>query len=1716
MEVSVFFRHHIILLLCFFLSVGSRFQLQAQQAYPYNVDTRPPRGFMPSADQLTSPADSIDPVNGKLHVQIPLASLPRGRAGSGFDVDLVYDSHVYDIVPHPITPLFNNPGPVIVQELQAADSTGNWKYNFSNFRLEMEERLDIDRNCPTNGPLRVYRYRIGLPDGSLHILHLKGFSKELSDSYDGSGFYGIGANGLPPQNLSGPLTCWTSAGWLYSGRLTYFTTDGSYLKLEIDADGGNWANKTWTLYFPDGRRALGKGSQIQALLDANGNQVTFENGCYDSSCLRPYTQIFHEQDRNNPNRKIVISYNITGADVNGSGVTQKTDTVTVTGPQGPVTWTINWQRITIGNDGRNYVWTDAYGQELRPLAWSHWVISSIQLPAPETNTAPISYQFTYSDNSTKGFGELRSMMTPSNALYEYAYRFDGSTCYTASSCQARSVDVSQYNWIVQRKISAAGITSLTWTYEYDHISNFKGTVHNPAGGTVVYRFGWGSWGPELVYRIDEPGGTTRKRVWAQNKPYPLALNSNYTPINPYIQKETVTAGDSAGNPAKTAVTENVIDKNGNRLQTTEYDWVNYSPDSVENGTTAKRVTRFTYFVAAPPAGDQTNDARGYWFPHQAPLSAADQRRLNAVKRSEISSDGLNTYAVTEFDYDDFRKAGNVTVERRWKSDSVPASSVPGLSASNAQVLQRAYDPYGNLQDIFPPEIRTHITYDAAGDFPMLVEYAYGQPEKRSLSYSWNTDAGVVNSKGDADNGIAVSYSYDRIGRVKTMNEAGLRLTQTLYDDGNRTVTSKRDLAGFQDGKLQNITRYDELGRVVATQTSDGPALNSAADGIKVSTAYGLSPSLGSMVVTSTPYRTLSDTTLEWNCTQYDQLGRVIVSAMFKGAAPPPSCSSAANQIGQTRIVYDADTVTITDAASKMRRESRDSLGRLTRVVEDPNSLNYATAYAYDPLDNLLGVTQGSQTRAFSYNSLGWLRSAAQPESGGRAIIYSYTDGGDLESRADPRGIVSSFMYDGLRRVKSKNYSDNTPAVTYMYYLAGSSSSPNIGQPRSVTSSAASTIYSGYNALGQMTASAQTIAGFGPSLSFSYSWWLNDVPKTLIYPSGRILNYSVDDAGRPAKIYTAARIYADMTLASNAYAADGRLSRMKFGNGLWETRDYHPAGSTPTVFQLGTSPSAGDRLQLEYYYADGTDNGNLVNHVIRQPGRVWTQTFTYDGVNRLTTANEQAVSGAPNGWTQIYAYDQWGNRRLASWSGLATSDTHEPAFSSNFDSATNRLNVAGSQFDSAGNQTFYAPFNLTYDAENRNTSASTSSLGIATFVYDGEGRRVKKIWTPSSGPSSTTYYVHDAFGQLAAEYSDQASSSGTSYVFTDLLGSVRAVTDSAGSVIECNDYLPFGRLLTSSDNGRTTGCYPSSATQTSNVLSEKFTGQKRDSETGIDFFGARYLSAAQARFTSPDRPLLDQNPSDPQSWNLYSYVRNNPLRFVDPTGQDCVYTDDLDSNGTVSVERGNCSRKTGTFVNGTLDTASLTFDSNRRTLGYTYSGSEGTIGTGVIGVSRPGDELDSKGRAFIEGMAARADASNEAVVGFAGLSVAGGAALAAPAIGGVIAQGVASTVGWGYGLAGGSGVVIGLFDEYPSYIEAAEATGANLFNLSKPLWSALSYFGETWTANRAFIDASIWRGQQFFLNTAPLGVEGTTYARELQYLTSRGVGPAQWLMLQRPF
>jgi RHS repeat-associated protein len=293
------------------------------------------------------------------------------------------------------------------------------------------------------------------------------------------------------------------------------------------------------------------------------------------------------------------------------------------------------------------------------------------------------------------------------------------------------------------------------------------------------------------------------------------------------------------------------------------------------------------------------------------------------------------------------------------------------------------------------------------------------------------------------------------------------------------------------------------------------------------------------------------------------------------------------------------------------------------------------------------------------------------------------------------------------------------------------------------------------------------------------------------------------------------------------------------------------------------------------------------------------------------------------------YDTYGNRALLSTSsdpgtGLAhimeiptTSVGSVP-----FNASTNRWNFSGALYDNGqsggpGNLTNVQAdsnnlFSATYDAENRQVSTSGKVAGVTTtvnYTYDGDGRRIIK----NVAGGSTTTYVYDATGNLTAEYSSATNPhTGTLYLTSDHLGSTRLITTpvvpfgvTVASPTSRSDYLAFGQEIPNT----TAWNRASYVVDSSQTL--KFTSKERDAETGLDFFGARYFSSAQGRFTGPDKPLVDQQPSAPQSWNLYSYVRNNPLRFVDQDGQACrtstgsngeTIIQDADGNGCAALSQ----------------------------------------------------------------------------------------------------------------------------------------------------------------------------------------------------------------------
>ena len=174
-------------------------------------------------------------------------------------------------------------------------------------------------------------------------------------------------------------------------------------------------------------------------------------------------------------------------------------------------------------------------------------------------------------------------------------------------------------------------------------------------------------------------------------------------------------------------------------------------------------------------------------------------------------------------------------------------------------------------------------------------------------------------------------------------------------------------------------------------------------------------------------------------------------------------------------------------------------------------------------------------------------------------------------------------------------------------------------------------------------------------------------------------------------------------------------------------------------------------------------------------------------------------------------------------------------------------------------------------------------GVETwFVYGMDGELVAEYNANGAVGSPQKEYGYRG-GQLLVVYdnTEPLADKKLQWMVADHLGTPRMVIDKTGSLsgIKRHDYLPFGEEIGANVGIRSTG-----NGYTADQIKQKFTGHQRDVETNLDFMQARYFSNVSGRFTSPDKLFVDQDRYEPQSWNLYRYAANNPMRYSDPTGR----------------------------------------------------------------------------------------------------------------------------------------------------------------------------------------------------------------------------------------
>jgi RHS repeat-associated protein len=1112
------------------------------------------------------------------------------------------------------------------------------------------------------------------------------------------------------------------------------------------------------------------------------------------------------------------------------------------------------------------------------------VVSAVLLPNGQ------SYQFKYNS-----YGELARVDLPTGGAIEYDMA-PGSGILSGGSY---GTEYQIYRRVAERRIYADGatLTSRT-TYALSGTAVIEDQL-TPSGmvlaRTIHYFIGeaaeslfdkeqgdiftpWNEGKEATTEQVDPATGAVLRResnTWQQR--------ASISWWGWWQSQYGQAIGEPANDPRLTQTVSTLVDTNQVSKQTFSYDQFNNRTDVYEYdyGTgTAGALARHTHtdYLTINPINNADYTA-----------TAVHLRGL-PIQQSVYDAVGVERARAT-YEYDNYGGDSN-------HAALLPRSGITGLDAASTY----SYETRGNVTRtsswLLPGDqaINSYAQYDVAGNAIKTIDargsattinYAdcYGSPDGDARANSWVVELSGYNTyalptsasnalghsvyaqydyylgrvvDGEDANGVTSSAYYnDVLDRptqvVRAVNTAVKSQTTFSYNDAQRVITTTSDQNFYGDNQLKSEAEFDGLGRSFESRQYE-----SANNYIATRQSYD---ALSRVSQTSNPYR--AGDALLWTTTQYDALSR------------PTSVTTPDNAVVSTS--YSGNQVTVIDQAGKARRSATDALGRLTSVWEDPAGFNHLTSYAYDALGNLSSVTQGAQIRTFVYDSLSRLILARNPEqaatlndpraAGLWAISYTYDNSGNLTQKTDARGVIINYSYDALNRPTARTYSDNTPAITYTYDAAGVANSK--GHLTSLSSSVSATNYTAFDALGHATSSQQITDA--QTYTFGYTYNLSGGLTSEVYPSGRTISTAYDSAGRISTVNGQKSGEAPKTYASAiSYTAHGAVRQMQLGNGLWEHTLFN-GRLQPTEIGLGTSSTDSSKLQLNYAYGTTNNNGNVQTQTISVPGLQLTQSYTYDPLNRLQSAQEN--NGAS--WRQTFIYDRYGNRNF----DLANTTPAMVGSNLTVDQNSNRYSAGQGSilYDGAGNLTRdFDGHTYGFDAENHQSSYDN---GTAAYAYDGDGRRVKK----TSG-TIAIIYIYDIKGQLVAEYSSASlpGNSQTSYMTSDSLETPRVITDSTGTVKSRHDYLPFGEEISVNMGGRTAGQQYVYGTGDDGIR-QKFTGHERDNETGLDYAQARYYSSTQGRFTTTDPILTSARKTNPQSWNRYVYVLNNPVRLVDPNG-----------------------------------------------------------------------------------------------------------------------------------------------------------------------------------------------------------------------------------------
>ena len=762
------------------------------------------------------------------------------------------------------------------------------------------------------------------------------------------------------------------------------------------------------------------------------------------------------------------------------------------------------------------------------------------------------------------------------------------------------------------------------------------------------------------------------------------------------------------------------------------------------------------------------------------------------------------------------------------------------------------------------------TYDATGRFATESTNALGRKAKTQ----YNQTTGLLESETDAGN-LVTTYAYDAFGRqtLETRPDSTKTRTSRLPCDARCPPYAVHIVATEVDFQAPFYQYLDALGRELRKEAT-------SLDGRVVlqDTAYD---TFGRSIRVSEPY--FAGETPLFSMLTYDTLDRAIRDQGADGAI--------------SSVDYRANKTTYTDELGQTRVEATNALGQ---VVEVTNAQSNRMFFRYDAFGSVIEANDGlNYSTKTTYDRLGRKIASDDPDKGRGTYVHDAL--GQMIQQTDAKGQIQQTSFDVLGRPVYRRDHDGM-GTSWVYDTAanGIGKVARLAQANCGTqtmSACLTTLQStreyvetpAYDTLGRPTKVSTVIANETFDVSNTYD--AQGRIDVITYPAA---------AGAPLKIrnvYNAAGHLAEVKNAtSNANYwkvtrtdARGNFASTTLGNGLVADRDYDAATGllkavrtgppgTPSVQNLGYQFDAVGNLKARYDYAQG------ISEVAR-----------YDSLNRITNIDTQLQSATRNVFA---AYDTQGNVVLRSdvgdygYGGTCNGQKAGP-HAVTTTGPHGDPNPTTYCYDANGNAVLSGNRNIQYSTFDKPTRI-TQGTNETTFAYGPSRAKYRRVDNTAAGTVTTTYVggiyersvsatgtTHRAmigdFAVVTLRQSPQgAVTTNVRYLHRDHLGSVDAVTNEAGGVVERLSFDAWGQRR-NPDWSQS----PNPGALASQVTLRGFTGHEQVDTFNLVHMDGRVYDPAIGKFLSAD-PFV-QAPNNFLSYNRYAYVLDNPMSYTDPSG-----------------------------------------------------------------------------------------------------------------------------------------------------------------------------------------------------------------------------------------